>query len=290
MSGGETIGIVGVGLVGSAIAEHLLGRGYGVVGHDIDGARNAHLEGIGGSAVDGAAAVGRRARRVFLSLMTTEAVRQVTDSLLAADPPPTNIIDTTTGAPAETAALAGRLAERGIAFLDATISGSSQQIRDRRGVFMVGGTTEAFDACSDLLHALSDEVVHVGPSGSGSKAKLASNLILGLNRLALAEGLVFAEALGLDPAAFLDLLKTTPAYSVAMDVKGEKMLSADFAPQSRLSQHHKDVSIILSHAAAVGQELPLSRVHLEIMEKLMEAGDGDLDSCVVIREIRRRRD
>ena len=135
---------------------------------------------------------------------------------------------------------------------------------------------------------LSEKVFYVGPSGSGSKAKLASNLILGLNRLALAEGLVFAEKLGLELESFLELLKVSPAYSVAMDVKGRKMLDKDFVPQSKIRQHHKDVSIILKYAEKVGQQLPLSRVHLDVLEKAIEAGDGELDNAAVIGEIRRR--
>ena len=119
--------------------------------------------------------------------------------------------------------------------------------------------------------------------------KLATNLVLGLNRLVLAEGLVFAEKLGLDPSTFLDVLKAGPGYSVAMDVKGDKMLRGDFAPESRIRQHRKDVALILKYAGEGEQELPLSRVHLAILESAMAAGDGDLDTCAVLKEIRRRK-
>jgi 3-hydroxyisobutyrate dehydrogenase-like beta-hydroxyacid dehydrogenase len=293
MAENEPIGLVGIGLVGTALAEHLLARGYGVVGFDIDPSRRAFLESLGGNAVDGPLEVARRCRRVFLSLMTTDIVREVVEGangLLRADPAPEFIIDTTTGTPEETVELADRLSALGVRYLDATISGSSQQIRDREGVFMVGGEKAVFDACADLFAAVSERFVHVGASGAGSKAKLASNLILGLNRLVLAEGLVFAERLGLELEPFLHLLKMSPAYSVAMDVKGEKMLAGDFEPQSRVSQHQKDVSIILEYALKTGQELPLSKVHLEVLDKLIEDGRGDLDNCAVIEEIRRRRE
>ena len=287
----ETIGLVGIGLVGTALAEWLLAAGFGVVGYDVVPSKREHLEKLGGMAAAGPADVARHSRRVFLSLMTTDIVREVVEGpggLLEADPPPTYIIDTTTGDPDETVALAERLAQRGVAYLDATISGSSRQIRDREALFMVGGERAAFDACRDLFAAVTDKAVYVGPSGSGSKAKLASNLILGLNRVALAEGLVFAEKLGLDLPAFLDLLKQSPAYSVAMDVKGEKMLTGDFTPQSRVAQHHKDVSLILEYAEKLGQALPLSRAHLDVLARAIEAGDGDLDNAAVINEIRRR--
>jgi 3-hydroxyisobutyrate dehydrogenase-like beta-hydroxyacid dehydrogenase len=105
----------------------------------------------------------------------------------------------------------------------------------------------------------------------------------------LAEGLVFAEKLGLDPEAFLQILKKSPAYSVAMDAKGDKMINNDFTPQSRITQHHKDLSLILKYADTLGQDMPLTKVHFDIMESAIKAGDGDLDNSAVIREIRRRK-
>ncbi len=288
------IGLVALGLVGTAIAERLLAEQFDVVGFDIDSTKCEHLEQLGGKAVSNPAQVAEQADRVVLSLPDTDVVLQVVEGpggILEAIPilsGPRYIIDTTTGEPDETAALAQRLARRGIHFLDAPFSGSSRQLRDKEIVFMVGGNNKAFDECKDIFDALGEKVFYVGESGSGSKAKLASNLVLGLNRLTLAEGLVFASKLGLDPQAFLELLKVTPAYSAAMDVKGKKMLDGDFTAQARLRQHHKDVSIILEYSEKLGQELPLSRVHLDVLEKAIEAGDGDLDNSAVIREIKRR--
>jgi 3-hydroxyisobutyrate dehydrogenase-like beta-hydroxyacid dehydrogenase len=285
------IGLVGIGLVGTAIAESLLARQFEVVGFDIDPERCVELQRLGGTSTDSPADVAGRVEHVVLSLPDTKAVRQAVEGpngLLEAEPLPPYIIDTTTGDPEETMALVGRLAQKGVIMLDSTISGSSRQVRDRAAVFMVGGDKEAFEKCRDIFEALSEKVFYVGPSGHGSKAKLASNLILGLNRLALAEGLVFAEKLGIDPAAFLELLKTTPAYSVVMDIKGEKMLKGDFTAQARIRQHRKDVSLILTYAERTGQELPLSNVHLDVLDKAIAAGDADLDNAAVIRELRRR--
>ncbi|MHC4460633.1 MAG: NAD(P)-dependent oxidoreductase [Planctomycetota bacterium] len=285
------IGLIGIGLVGTAIAERLLASEFDVVGFDIDSAKCRHLKKLDAKAVSSPAEVTNEADRVVLSLPDTEIVREVVEGpegILEAKTSPTYIIDTTTGDPEETAALAQRLAERGIDFLDATISGSSRQVGDRQAVFMVGGDKAAFESCTDIFNTLTEKVFYLGPSGNGSKAKLASNLILGLNRLALAEGLVFASKLGLELKAFLELLKVSPAYSAAMDTKGKKMLNGDFTPESRIRQHHKDVSLILKYAEMAGQELPLSKVHLDVLEKAIEEGDGDLDNAAVVREIRRR--
>jgi len=286
------IGLVGLGLVGAAMAERLLAGEFDVVGFDIDAAKCKHLKELGGKVLSGPAEVAQEVDCVILSLPDTQVVRQVVegpDGILQAETPPTYIIDTTTGDPEETTALAQRLAERSIYFLDSTISGSSQQVRNKKAVFMVGGDKSAFETCMDVYETLAEKVFYLGPSGNGSKAKLASNLILGLNRLALAEGLVFAGKLGLEPKAFLELLKVTPAYSAIMDTKGKKMLKGDFTPQARLRQHYKDVSIILKYAEKAGQELPLSRVHLDVLEAAIAAGEGELDNSAVIREIKRRK-
>ncbi|MBW7988597.1 MAG: NAD(P)-dependent oxidoreductase [Planctomycetes bacterium] len=285
------IGLIGLGLVGEAIAERLLAEQFDVIGFDIAPAKCEHLERLGGKAVDNPAQVAEQTDRIILSLPNTDIVLKVVEDpegILESKRLPKYIIDTTTGDPEETAALEQRLTKRDIYFLDAPFSGSSQQVRDKKITFIVGGDKTAYEKCMDIFQKLGAEIFYLGASGNGSRAKLASNLILGLNRLALAEGLVFASKLGLDPKAFLELLKVTPAYSAAMDVKGKKMLEGNFTAQARLRQHHKDVSIILKYSEKLGQELPLSKVHLDVLKKAIEAGDGDLDNSAVIREIERR--
>ena len=287
----EQIGLIGLGLVGGALAERLLAAGYGVVGYDIDESRRGELEKAGGTAVVSSREVGERCRRVFLALMTSDIVRSVVegpDGLMEAAIPPAFIVDTSTGQPDESVAMAARLAARGTEYLDATISGSSRQIRDGEGVFMVGASPEGYEVCADLFRAVTRTAVHVGPSGSGAKAKLATNLILGLNRLVLCEGLVFAEKIGLDPSAFLSLVRKTPAYSAAVDAKGDKLLRRDYTPQSKLAQHLKDLRMVLGLADKYGQELPLARRHEEILDASVKRGDGEMDSCIVVEEIRRR--
>lgn len=284
------IGLIGIGLVGTVLAEHFLANGLEVIGYDVDAERLDCLKRIGGSCTESPAEIAERVNHVVLSLPDTAVVREVIEGangILRAERKPSYIIDTTTGDPDDIGALAEKLAQSQVSLLDATISGASSQLEKREAVFMVGGEPAAYEVCAGLLRLLAEEVFYVGPSGCGSKAKLATNLVLGLNRLVLAEGIVFAEKLGLPLDTFLRLLKVSPAYSVAVDVKGEKMLNSDFEPVSRIRQHHKDVSLILKHAKKHNQHLPLSNVHLGIMEKAIAAGDGGLDTSAVIKEIRR---
>jgi 3-hydroxyisobutyrate dehydrogenase-like beta-hydroxyacid dehydrogenase len=113
--------------------------------------------------------------------------------------------------------------------------------------------------------------------------KLVFNLVLGLNRAALAEGLAFANACGLDPAEALRVLRSGVAYSRVMETKGPKMVGHDFRPQARLSQHLKDVRLILAEARRAGAAVPLSELHRALLERLEAAGLGDADNAAIIR-------
>jgi 3-hydroxyisobutyrate dehydrogenase-like beta-hydroxyacid dehydrogenase len=178
---------------------------------------------------------------------------------------------------------------RGIRYLDVPVSGTSDQVRRGDGVALIGGDPAIAAEVKDVFDALFARSFQVGKIGDGGRAKLAVNLILGLNRLAMAEGLVFAERLGLDPAAFLAVARGSASYSQVMETKGPKMLSGDFSPEGRAKQTLKDVHLMLDQAASVGQKLSMLEVHADILEACVRAGEADLDNSVVIQEVRRRR-
>jgi 3-hydroxyisobutyrate dehydrogenase-like beta-hydroxyacid dehydrogenase len=191
--------------------------------------------------------------------------------------------------PDRLAALAGRCAARGLALLEMPVSGSSGQVSRGEGVALLGGSAETISRVEPILRALFASYFHVGKVGDGGWAKLAVNLILGLNRLAFAEGLVFAQRLGLDLDAFLKIARGSACYSQVMDIKGAKMVHADFTAEGRASQHLKDVHLMLEQARRIKQALPLLEVHADVLEACVRHGEGELDNSVVIEEIRRRR-
>ena len=122
--------------------------------------------------------------------------------------------------------------------------------------------------------------------GAAAKFKLVHNLVLGLNRAAMAEGLAFAEALGFDLGTTVDVLLETPAASAAMATKGMKMATRDYSPQARLAQHHKDVRLILEEATLHGLDLPLSEVHDLLLSRAEQLGWGDADNSAIIEALR----
>jgi 3-hydroxyisobutyrate dehydrogenase-like beta-hydroxyacid dehydrogenase len=188
-------------------------------------------------------------------------------------------VDTTTGSPAIAEAIAARLDAKGVGWVDATISGSSDQLYRGEVTILAGGTSIAIQRCEPLFRAIANDWMHVGPCGSGLRMKLVSNLVLGLNRAALAEGLAFADALQLDAKLTLEALRRSMAYSRMMDTKGDKMIDKDFRPQGRLSQHLKDVRLMQSESTI---RLPLTDAHQQLLEKAEGLGHGDLDNSAVI--------
>jgi 3-hydroxyisobutyrate dehydrogenase-like beta-hydroxyacid dehydrogenase len=268
----DSIGIIGVGLLGSAIADRLSAAGYTVVGYDLIPERRLGA----GSAQE----VLGKCRTTFLCLPTSDVVAQVVGSLkLTAG---ATLVDCTTGEPESMAAMGEKLAKSGIDYLDATVLGSSKVVRSGAAVVMAGGRRETFDAASPLLRTFASRTFYLGSFGAGARMKLVVNLALGLHRAVLAETLSFAHACEVSPTVALEVLKAGAAYSRVMDDKGEKMLHHDFTVEARLSQHLKDVRLILDAAGAKHAKTPLSQVHRQLLESLAAAGYGDADNSAII--------
>ncbi|MEM7232571.1 MAG: NAD(P)-dependent oxidoreductase [Planctomycetota bacterium] len=283
----ERIGLIGVGLLGTAIAERLIDAGFRVLACDPDSAR---LRSLTVEVAPSPQAVAEAVDRCVLCLPDSDVVDEVvfgSDGLVSATRHRVELVlDTTTGDPDRSSDFARRLAEAGVRFVDAPVTGSSVDLRRGRAAVMVGGSDEAIEGARDLLEALSGVTYRMGVAGSGLRAKLASNLLLGLQRLALAESLVFGEAIGIDAATLLEVLRAGPAYSKAMDSKGRKMIERDWSPQARLAQHRKDVRLILEQAEALGLRLSLSDVHASVLDAGIERGFGDLDNSSVLDVLR----
>jgi 3-hydroxyisobutyrate dehydrogenase-like beta-hydroxyacid dehydrogenase len=285
------VAIIGLGLMGEVYAQRLIDGKIPVTGFDIDPARRTRLAEIGGRPTSSIAELANSARCIIVAVFNTEQVEDVLENhILPALGDGSNkiVLCMSTCDPDRVAALAVRLIPRGIRYLDVPVSGTSDQVRRGDGVALIGGDIAIAEEMKDVLDALFARRFHVGKIGDGGRAKLAVNLILGLNRLALAEGLVFAERLGLDPATFLDVARGSASYSQVMETKGPKMVRGDFSPEGRVKQTLKDVRLMLDQAASAGQKLSMLEVHADMLEACVRAGESDLDNSAVIREVRRR--
>jgi 3-hydroxyisobutyrate dehydrogenase-like beta-hydroxyacid dehydrogenase len=290
MTTARQIGIAGLGLLGSALAHRLLTNGFSPKGYDIDAAKTAAFASAGGVAasLDEVACCDV----VLLAVFDTSQVEDVIENaLLPAVTPgaPKTVLCASTCDPDRIAAMIERIAPHGLRVVETPVSGSSAQVRNGDGVGLIGGDRDTIDSVADILDALYPKWFNMGAAGNGGRAKLAINHMLGLNRLVLAEGLVFAERLGLPVAAFLDVARQSAAYSQVMDIKGAKMVSGDYAPQGFIHQSLKDFHLILEQAASRGQEMPLAALNAAVLEACVKHGEGERDNSAVIEEIRRRK-
>jgi 3-hydroxyisobutyrate dehydrogenase-like beta-hydroxyacid dehydrogenase len=290
-NGERVIGIIGLGLIGSALARRLLAAGYTVRGYDIDAGRCASLDEAGGEPVHSPREIAAGCRTILVAVLDTGQVEAVLEGPegIGEAASGCNVICTSTCDPERIVALAGRLARRGVGFLEVPLSGNSDQVALGNGVGLIGGEPRILEALQPVLEIICPRRYHLGPVGSGGRAKLAVNLVGGLNRAVLAEGLAFADSMGLELEAFLEVLKASAAYSRTMDNRGMKMVREDFTPHARVAQSRKDFALMSAAAARAGQPLPLAAVYIDLIEGCLAQGEGDLDNSAIIREIRRRR-
>ncbi|MDX2178075.1 MAG: NAD(P)-dependent oxidoreductase [Bryobacteraceae bacterium] len=284
----QPVGLLGAGLVGGALAVRLVAARYPVVVYDPSPEALARARSAGAIAGESAAAVARECRRLVLSLPSATEVRQTIDALNGGLRPGDAIIDTTTGDPDQVEAIANALAARGVAYLDATLGGSSRQIAAGEAIVICGSGGDAFPRALPILETFGARVFHTGPPGTGTRMKLVLNMAIGLHRAALAETLEFARHSGIDPERAFEILKAGPAYSRAMDTKGRKMIEGDFEPEARLAQHWKDVRLMLDAAASNGAHLPLTKAHEALLREAVELGFGSDDNSAVIEVYREK--
>jgi len=282
----KKIAVVGVGLMGSNLARHLIAGGFDVTVYDIDDAKVDAMVKLGAKKAASADQIPGAVEVIMLSLPNSQVVTDVLTNglkLFAAGREGLIVVDTSTVEPEISVALAERLRERGIEMMDGTISGTSEMFAQKNAIFMVGGSERAYGQCTSIFAAASKASFHVGPNGTGANMKLVVNLVLSLNRMALAEGLTLAAKAGLDQAMALEVLKNSAASSSAMDQKGERMVRKNFLqPASRLTTSYKDARLILALGAKLDCPLPLMSLYVQALASEISKGKKDLDPATII--------
>jgi 3-hydroxyisobutyrate dehydrogenase-like beta-hydroxyacid dehydrogenase len=286
----ERIAIIGVGLLGSAVASRLLAGGFAVTGYD---SRPEQLKALGPRGLRGAsslkeAATGADAVFTILpSLETVEAAILGPGGLLAGLARSATVIQMSTISPTLTRRLGEAAASAEVGFLDAPMSGTSAMVERGDCTIFAGGDAARIEACRPVFAAIAKRTVHVGPIGSASLAKLATNLLVALNTAAVAEALVLGVKGGLDPQALLDILKDSAAASKMVDVRGPLMVEHRFDPQMKLDLFLKDFRLMLEEAQRLGVALPLTSLTQQICTATVAAGRGGEDLAALITTLER---
>ena len=283
-----TLGIVGLGLLGSAVAGRLRAGAHDVVGYDLVAEKAKSLVQLGGRAAQSAEAVAKSTEAVCVvlpSLASVEAVVLGPRGLAASGPAGATIIQMSTISPALTERLAREVTARGLAFLDCPISGTSAMVAQGEGIIFVGGERSVFARWRPVLETILPRAVFIGAAGQAMVLKLVANLLVALHSAAAAEALLLARQAGLDLGLVLDVLSKSAATSRMLEVRGPLIARDEFPPQMKLDLFMKDLHLIQEAARSVSAALPLTDVAERLYAAAMEAGHGGADLSVVVRAI-----
>lgn len=282
----KCVGIVGLGLMGQAMSGSLSEAGFKLVGYDI---LEAQMKAAGEKGVHGLSSpmeVAREADVVISSVPNSDIVEEVhlgSEGTSRGAHEGLILIDTSTISPEAARSIGSRLAEKGLPFLDAPISGTSAMVAQRDCIVMVGGEKEVFDRCLDVLEAIGKKVFHIGPSGAGAQLKLVANHLVGTVTVALAEAFSLGIKAGIDPQLMVEVLRPGAAGSKMLDVRGPLMARGDFETQMKIEMFLKDFRLILGNGQSLGVPLPMVSLAQQVATAASSMGYGTKDLASVIK-------
>ncbi|HTU01126.1 MAG TPA: NAD(P)-dependent oxidoreductase [Candidatus Sulfotelmatobacter sp.] len=284
----ERIGFIGLGLMGQPMSRRLLAAGYPVTVWNRTAEKVKALLEAGARWAESARAVAAASDVVFLSLTDAAACEHVVcgpEGILEGAHPSLVIIDASSIGPDAARALASRAAAKGVAMLDAPVSGGPKVAAEGRLGIMVGGPADRFSACKPILEQLGSMILYVGDTGQGVTLKLISNLIMGIAIHASAEALVLAAKAGIDPQLVIDITSVpgTGPQTGAMTTRGPRILKHSFFPPHFSADNmYKDLSAALALADKIGVSLPAATVCREMLRAVKSQGNGHIDSSAVV--------
>jgi len=286
----KTIGFIGTGIMGFPMARHLARAGYRVQAWNRTPDKAQRLSAFGAEVVAEAANVIRDADALVCMLSSGPSCDALLlgEQGLIAGMRAGSLLLVMSSIPVETARhQAQQAAVRGVAYVDAPVSGGEKGAQEASLAIMAGGTVQAYEQALPLLGKMG-RPTHVGPAGSGELAKLVNQMMVANNIASVAEALLLAERGGADPAKVREALLGGFADSTILRQHGLRMISGDFAPGGPARYQVKDTGTAIRFAASVGLDLPMLNKADRLFSDMLDNGDGDLDHSGVIRELRRR--
>ena len=278
----ETVGFIGLGLMGKPMATNLLRRGFRVVAHSRSPGPVDALVEAGADRATSPAEVARRATRIVTMLPDTPDVQQVLegpDGVFAALQPGTIVIDCSSIAPKAARRLAARARELGASMLDAPVSGGEIGAINASLSIMVGGEAATFAQARPILDAMGnpERVVHIGESGSGQVCKVCNQMVIGGALAAVSEAFALARKAGVEPARVREALLGGFAASRVLEVHGERMLQGNYKPGFRAQLYAKDMRIAGETLAEHQTPAPISTAVQQLVTSMVASGQGDQD-------------
>ena len=285
----ERVAFLGLGTMGSAMAANLARAGFPLVVWNRTEGRAPELADLGVETANSPADAAGRSDIIVLCVSDTpdvEAVLFGDDGVVAGARAGSLIIDCSTIAPSGSWDFAARLRERGLAMVDAPVSGGSEGARNATLTIFVGGAEPDVERARPVLHALGRTITHVGPIGAGQAVKAVNQVILAGTYLGVAEGIVLAIKAGLDVEQVVAALGGGAAQSWVLANRSGRMLDNDYPLGFKVALHRKDLAIALDLANQLGASLPVAALAAQIETGLIGQGHGDDDMSALARAIR----
>lgn len=282
------IGFIGLGIMGKPMSRNLIAAGHDLVVADHNEPVVAELVAAGARRGGKPHEIAQQVDLVITMLPNSPQVKEVAlgpDGIVAGSHTGLVYVDMSSIAPLVSREVAEALAEKGIAMLDAPVSGGEPKAVDGTLSIMVGGDRGVFDQVRDVLGAMGGAVVHVGDIGAGNVAKLANQVVVALNIAAVAEAFVLADKAGVPPENVFEAIRGGLAGSTVLEAKAPMMLRHDFTPGFRIDLHIKDLTNALETSHAVGVPLPLTAAVLEMMTALKADGHGTDDHSGLLQHV-----
>jgi L-threonate 2-dehydrogenase len=284
----KTVGIVGLGIMGSAIAGNLVSRGWRVIGFDIDAAKRAELAAAGVTIAADVSQVARDAPVIMTSLPSPAAVEDVAKSIAGSGQPPRIVVELSTLTIADKLRFEEILTKAGHIALDCPLSGTGAQAKNRDLVVYASGDSSAIAQCMPLFADFAKQSADLGAYGNGSRMKFVANHLVAIHNVATAEAMILAERAGLDPKLVVEMVGPGAGGSRMFQMRAPMMVEGVYEPATmKVSTWKKDMAIIAEFADDVGCETPLFTLTQPVYAQAMAMGLGDQDTAAVFEVLKK---
>jgi 3-hydroxyisobutyrate dehydrogenase-like beta-hydroxyacid dehydrogenase len=281
------VGLIGLGIMGSAYAENLLKRGFVVVGYDVSAPARDRLEAAGGRALGTVAQVAAASDRILLALPSPAALAEVAREIAPKLGEGAIVCEMGTFAIADKEAARAELAASRALLLDCPVSGTGSQAAAGDLVIFASGAESACADMAPVFAAISRKVVHAGPFGAGMKLKCVANLLVSVHNLATAEAMLLAQRAGLDLAMTFEAIREGAGNSRVWELRGPLMAAGRYEPASmKLDVHLKDLAIIKAFADLVGAPTPLLEASAPFYHAAVAEGRGREDTAALYETLK----
>jgi 3-hydroxyisobutyrate dehydrogenase len=282
----DTVGFIGLGAMGGPMALNLIKKGFLLVAHDIDPAKAEALRAQGAAVADAADAVAAAVGRTIVMVETTaqaEAVIAGERGIVQRAKPGHVVACMSTIDPLAARRLGEQLAAKGIAMVDAPVSGGTERAASGELSIICGGPADTVKACDDLFRAMGRNVFHVGGLGQGLAMKLVNNMLVQVGTVAVAEALVLGVKAGLDPQTIYDVVRVSTGTSFAFETRVPRILKRDFAPGGTVDISFKDQELETQFAKQLGVPVLLANVSQQVYQMARAAGLNKEDGSAVVK-------